>query len=113
MSKESCGRENESLGGTRKGNRFLVSMCRDMPCFAFKELEKKRLVTILKSKHANAKVQISAISFVDDSDFCSGGVECDIKMRELVDFHANMHKATVGEVQKDKVMVHCWKWKNN
>ena len=53
------------------------------------------------------------MSFVDDCDFCAGGVECEIKMQEIVDYYATMHEANGGKVQKDKVMMHGWKWKND
>ena len=42
-SKESYGGTNESLGGTGQGNGFSGNVYRDVSCFMFKEIEKKRL----------------------------------------------------------------------
>ena len=59
---------------------FSGSAFRDVSCFTFKELEEKRLGIILKWKDNNIEVQSNAIAFVNDSDFCAGGVECEIKI---------------------------------
>jgi hypothetical protein len=79
----------------------------------FKEIEKKRLGIMLTSKYNDVEVQRNVIAFVDDSDFCSSGVECERKMQEIVNYYANMYEATGGKVQKDKVMMYGWKWKND
>ena len=70
----------------------------DVSCFVFEEIENKRLWVTLLSKNDNAEAQSSVIIFVDDSDFCSGGVECELKMQETVDYHANVCEATGGKV---------------
>ena len=57
------------------------------------------------SKHNNIKIQRNAIVFVDDSDICSGGVECEIKIQEIVDYYVTMCEATVGSMQKEMVMM--------
>ena len=92
---------------------FLSNEHRDVSCFTFKEIEKKRLRTMLTSKCNNSEVQRNAIAFVDDSVFCSNGVECKRKMQEIVNYYANMHEATGGKLQKEKVMVCGSKWKND
>ena len=58
-------------------------------------------------------MQRNVIAFVDDSDFCSNGVECELKMQNIVNDYAKIHEATGGKVQKEKVMMHGWKWKND
>ena len=67
----------------------------------------------LTSKHNNAEVQSNEIAFVDDIYFCSGRVECEIKMQEIVDYYANLHETTGVNVQKDKVMMCGCKFKND
>ena len=59
----------------------------------------------MTSKCNNAEVQRNVMSFVDDSVFFSGGVQCEIKMQELVDHHATMNEDTGGKAQKYKVMI--------
>ena len=113
VGKESYGEMNELLGGTGQGNVFSGNVCKDVSCFIFKEIEKKRLGIMLTSKYNDTEVQRNVIAFVDDSDFCSSGVECERKMQEIVNYYANMHEATGGKVQKDKVMMYGWKWKND
>ena len=92
---------------------FSGNVCGDVSCFMFKEIEKKRLGIMLTSKCSNIEVQRNAIAFVDDSDFCSSGVECERKMQEIVNYYATMYEATGGKVQKDKNMIHGWTWKND
>ena len=68
---------------------------------------------MLTSKHDNREVQRNVIAFVDDSDFCASGLECERKMQEIVNYYANLYEATGGKVQKEKVMMYSWKWKND
>ena len=68
---------------------------------------------MLTSKHNNIEVQRNAIASVDNSDFCSGEVEWELKMQEIINYYLNMHEATGGKVQKDKLIVCGWKWKND
>ena len=63
----------------------------------------------LTSKHNNIEVQRNVIAFVDDSDFCSNGEECEIKMKKIVNEHAKMHELTGGKVQKETFLIHGWK----
>ena len=51
--KESCSRASESLGVPGQANVFSGSACRDVSCFTFKEIEKKRLGMMLTSRHNN------------------------------------------------------------
>ena len=83
-------------------------------CFIFtsKEIEKKRLESMLMSKHNNIKFKINGTSFEGNTDFFSGGIECELKMQDIVNHYANAHEATGGEVQNDKVIMHGRKWKN-
>ena len=69
----------------------------------FKEIEKKSLGISLTSKHNKIEVQRNMIAFVDDSDFCSNGVECELKMQKIVNDYAKMYEATGGKVQKEKL----------
>ena len=43
---------------------------------------KKRLGTALTSKHNDIEVQRNVIAFVDDSDFCSNRLECELKIQK-------------------------------
>ena len=51
VSKEKCGGEKESLGGTGQGNVFSVVACRDVSCVMFKHLEDKKLGIRIESKY--------------------------------------------------------------
>ena len=68
------------LGGTGQGNVFSACVCREVSCFMFKEIEKKRLGMLLTSKYNDVEVQRNVIAFVDDNVFFSNGEECEIKM---------------------------------
>ena len=100
ISKDSYGGMNELLGETGQGNVFSGNVCRDVSCFIFKEIEKKRLGMMLTSKHDDVEVQINVIAFVNDSDFCSNGVEYELKMQKIVNDYAKTHEATGGKVKK-------------
>ena len=59
---------------------------------------------MLTSKHKNIEIQRNVIAFVGDSDFCSNGEECKIKMQKIVNEHAKMHEATGGKVRNENFM---------
>ena len=67
----------------------------------------------MKSRHDKQEVQRVEITFVDDSDFCTKGDESQIKMQEIVDYHARMCEDTGGKIQQEKVMKFDWKWKKD
>ena len=71
---------NKLLGGAGQWNTFSGSVCGDVSCFIFKEMEKKRLGIIITSKSNHKEAQRAVIEFVDDIDFCSSGLESDQKM---------------------------------
>ena len=52
-SEEHYGGTHELLGGTSQGNVFSGRAFRDVSCFTFKEIENKRLGTIIKSWRNN------------------------------------------------------------
>ena len=74
LSRDYYGGIHKLLRGTGKGNVFLGSMCRDVLCFAFKEMKKKRLGIIITSKSNHKEVQIFVTALVDDAYFCTSRV---------------------------------------
>lgn len=54
-----------------------------------------------------------AIAFVDNSDFMSSRKDSESKMNQILRFHVDLHEATGGNVQIEKVMVHGFKWENH
>ena len=113
ISEHSYGGEDVVLGGPGKGNMLSGCLCRDVSRLIFKELENKRLGIVMKSKHNKNVVQRVVIAFVDDSDFCTKGNECEKKMQEIVEYYTSMCEATGGKVQQEKVMMFNWTWKKN
>ena len=62
----------------------------------------------------NEKIeQKVVIAHVDDADFWTSRENSERKMQKIVSYCMKMHEATGGKVQKAKVFVHYWKWKDN
>ena len=45
-------------------------------------------------------IQQLAIEFVDDTDFYTNGLNCEVKMQLIMDLHTKLYKATGGKTQQ-------------
>ena len=52
------------------------------------------------------------IAFVDDSDFFTSGIDSERKMNEIMKMHVDLHEATGGKIQFEKVVMFSFKWTN-
>ena len=92
---------------------FSRSACLDVSCFMFKEIENKRLGTMITSKINHKEVKRVVIVLVDDGYYCTSRVENEEKIQEIINYYVAMYEPTRGKVQKEKVMMCDWKCKNN
>ena len=76
-------------------------------------MERKKIGIIINSKCKGNIEQRVIIAYADNADFCTSGENSDMKMQEIVSYYMKMHKATGGKVQKEKVSVNFWRWKDN
>ena len=78
-----------------------------------KMLENKKLGIIIVSKSNRKAKQRVVIACIDDVDLCSSVENSKKKTQEIASFCIKMHEATGWKVQKEKVVVCSWKWKDN
>ena len=92
---------------------FSGNACRDVSCLIFKHIEQKDLGVSIESEAREEVCKRVVIAFVDDSDFMSSGKDSERKMNQIMRLHVDLHEATGGKVQLEKVMVYGFKWENH
>ena len=104
------GGHGEIMGGTGQGNVFYGNVCRDALSLTFKEIEKRGLGVKITSAARRKEFQRVVIAFVDDSDFIASGQDSEEQMNEIIATHVNLHEATSGKIQHDKVVMCSHEW---
>ena len=98
----------KTLGGTSQGNSISGAICRDISCLIFKLLELKKFGAIMKEPGTERRYQRVVIAFVDDADFYSSKELYECCMSKMIESHANLCKATGGNIQLNKIVFYCW-----
>jgi len=89
------GRTN-NLAGTGQGNKFLGNMCRDISYLIIKQLENSNLGINFIAPNNKIKEQYVSVSFVDDTDFVTEGVQHENQMKNIITTYNQLYTATGG-----------------
>ena len=105
------GGEFDKLAGTGQGNRFSGDVCRDTSCLILKVIENENLGMNFDSNVTQKSMHVAAVSYVDDNDLVTDGVNVEDKMNKGVNTFNSSHEATGGlvEEKKSKFFAHQWK----
>ena len=82
ISEESHGSNSCKLGGTGQGNSVSGAMCRCTSCLIFKKLEDQNLGVMVDVPISHQEVVRSAMSSVDDAEFCTNGSNFVVKCKK-------------------------------
>jgi hypothetical protein len=84
-------------------------MCRDKSSFIIRVMKEQQLGIILVIPITKTSQQKAAVTFVDNTNFTTSGLDAQNKMQKIIDTCNNYYTATGSYIEHNKTVFYIWR----